>query len=93
MVLTAVFCHLTVKSELLNTFSPVLQIQLAYLTSLVVLTVSAQSFHGHITARSPPSWLADTVPAILVQCAPPIAIAQAGATLCRNRQRRTSQVI
>lgn len=78
----AVFHHLTVKPPFLNRFSPLLKIQLVYLTSFIVLTVSAESFHGYVTARSPPSWLADAVPAILVQRAPPIAVAQARAALC-----------
>lgn len=82
MVLMAVFNHLTVKSPFLNKFSPVLKIQLVYLTSLVVLAVSAESFHGYVTACSPPSWLADAVPAVLVQRAPPIAVTQARAALC-----------
>lgn len=82
MVLMAVFNHLTVKSLFLNVFSPVLRIELVHLTSFIVLTVSAESFHGHVAARSPPPRLADAVPAILVQRAPPIAVAQARAPLC-----------
>lgn len=78
----AVFNNLTEKSPFLNVFSPELKIQLVSLTSFVVLTVSAESFHGYVTPCSPPSWLADTVPAILVQCASPIAVAQTRTALC-----------
>lgn len=70
--------------------SPQLKIQLGSLTSFVVLTVSAESFHGYVTTCSPPSWLAHTVPAILVQCASPIAVAQTRAALCWNRQRKST---
>lgn len=49
--------------------------------SFIVLAVCAQGLHGYVTARSSPPWLANTMPAVLVQCTSPIAVAQPGATL------------
>lgn len=49
--------------------------------SFVVFAVCTESLHGYITARSSPPWLADTMPAVLVERTSPIAVAQAGATL------------
>lgn len=53
-------------------------------TSFVVLAVRAEGLHGHVAARSSPAWLADAVPAVLVQRAPAIAVAQSGAALCQR---------
>lgn len=58
----------------------------AFLTSFVVFAVCTESLHGYITARSSPPWLADTMPAVLVECTSPIAVAQAGATLCQDKE-------
>lgn len=55
-------------------------------TSFIVLAVRAESLHGHVTARSSPPWLADAVPAVLVQCAPAVTVAQTRAALCQKTQ-------
>lgn len=53
-------------------------------TSFVVLAVRAEGLHGHVAARSAPAWLADAVPAVLVQRAPAVAVAEPGAALCQR---------
>lgn len=58
----------------------------AFLTSFVVFAVCTEGLHGYVTACSSPPWLANAVPAVLVQCASPIAVAQAGATLCQDKE-------
>ena len=59
----------------------------ASLTSLIVLAVCAEGLHGHVTARSPPPWLANAMPAVLVQRASSIAVAQTGAPLCQETKK------
>lgn len=65
----------------------------AFLTSFVVLAVRAEGLHGHVASCPSPPGLANTMPAVLVQCTSSIAIAQTGTTLCRRRQRRKTRVI
>lgn len=52
-------------------------------TSIVVLPVAARCLHGRIAARSSPAQLADAVPAVHVQSASAVPIAQARASLCK----------
>ena len=59
----------------------------ASLTSLIVLAVSAEGLHGYVASCSSPPWLANAVPAILVQCAPSIAVAQTGTPLCQKTKK------
>lgn len=49
--------------------------------SFIVLAVCAESLHGNVTAGPSPAWLADTMPAILIQRAASIAVAQTWASL------------
>lgn len=51
-------------------------------TSIVVLDITAGSFHRGVTASAPPAQLAYTVPAIVTQSAPTISIAQTRTALC-----------
>lgn len=66
-------------------------------TSIVVFPIAACRLHGSVTACSSPAQLADTVPAVHVQSASAIAIAQARASLCKanshtfKRTRNTKQ--
>lgn len=52
-------------------------------TSIVVFPVAACRLHGSVTACSSPAQLADAVPAVHVQSASAIAVAQARASLCK----------
>ncbi len=56
------------------------------LTSFIVLAVCTESLHGNVTAGPSPAWLADTMPAILIQRAASITVAQTWASLCGDRQ-------
>ena len=51
-------------------------------TSIVVLDITAGSFHRGVTASAPPAQLAHTVPAIVTQSAPTISITQTRTALC-----------
>lgn len=55
-------------------------------TSIVVLDITAGSFHRGVTASAPPAQLAYTVPAIVTQSAPTISIAQTRTALCVTRK-------
>lgn len=61
-------------------------------TSIVVLDITAGSFHGGVTASAPPAQLAHTVPAIVTQSAPTISIAQTGAALCVTKQDKDKRL-
>lgn len=52
-------------------------------TSIVVFPIAACSLHGSVAACSSPAQLADAMPAVHVQSASAIAIAQARASLCK----------
>lgn len=58
-------------------------------TSIVVLDITAGSFHRGVTASAPPAQLAHTVPAIVTQSAPTISIAQTRAALCVTKWTKT----
>lgn len=60
----------------------------ASLTSLVILVVGTGGFHGDAASRSPPSALADALPAVLAQRAPPVAIAQVRAAIWEDKRTR-----
>lgn len=62
------------------------------LTSFIVLAVCAQGLHGYVTACSSPAWLANTMPAVLVQRTSPIAVAQAGAALCQDKEGKATVI-
>lgn len=53
-------------------------------TSLVILAVGAERLGGDVAAEPPPPGLADAVPDVLVQDAPPVVVAQAGAAVCQS---------
>lgn len=55
-------------------------------TSVVVLDITAGSFHRGVTASAPPAQLAHTVPAIVTQSAPTISIAQTRTALCVTKK-------
>lgn len=58
------------------------QCDVGFFTSVVVLDISAGSFHGCVTASAPPAQLAYTVPTTVTQSAPTISIAQTRAAFC-----------
>lgn len=60
-------------------------------TSIVVFDITAGSFHGGVTACAPPAQLAHTVPAIVTQSAPTIAITQTRAALCEKLEEKKSR--
>lgn len=61
-------------------------------TSIVVLDITAGSFHWGVTARAPPAQLAYTVPAIVTQSAPTISIAQTWTALCVTNWEKKTEV-
>lgn len=53
-------------------------------TSLVILAIWTERFGRYIASQPSPSWLADAVPDVLIQDAPPIVVAQPGAAVCQH---------
>lgn len=49
--------------------------------SFIVLAICAERLHSNVTASPSPAWLADTMPAILIQRAAAITVAQTWASL------------
>lgn len=60
-------------------------------TSIVVLDITAGSFHRGVTASAPPAQLAHTVPAIVTQSAPTISIAQTRTALCATTKKKRTK--
>lgn len=54
------------------------------LTPLIILAIWAEGFRGDITSQPSPPWLADAVPHVLIQDAPPVVVAQTGAPVCQH---------
>lgn len=52
-----------------------------YHTSIIVQVICTHHFHDNITSRATPAHLTNTVPPILIQSAPPIAITETWATI------------
>lgn len=59
----------------------------ALLTSLIILVISAGGFHGNVASGPSPAGLADTLPAVLTQCASPVTVAQIGAAIWLEKRR------
>lgn len=57
------------------------------LTSLIILVISTGGFHGNVASGPSPAGLADTLPAVLTQCASPVAVAQIGAAIWLEKWR------
>lgn len=57
------------------------------LTSLIILVICAGGFHGNAASGPSPAGLADTLPAVLTQCASPVAVAQIGAAIWLEKWR------
>lgn len=57
-------------------------------TSVVVLDISAGSFHRGVAASAPPAQLAYTIPAIVTQSAPTISVAQTRTALCVTKLQK-----
>jgi len=57
---------------------------LLLLTSLVILAIRAERFGSDIATEPSPSRLADAVPDVLIQDAPPIVVAQPRAAVCQH---------
>lgn len=53
-------------------------------TSLVILAIRAERFRRYIASQPSPSWLADAVPDVLIEDAPPVVVAQPGAAVCQH---------
>jgi len=53
-------------------------------TSLVILAVGAERFRGYVASQPSPPGLADAVPDVLIQDAPPVVVAQPGAAVCQR---------
>lgn len=64
-----------------------------FFTSVVVLDISAGSFHGCVAASAPPAQLAYAVPAAVTQSAPTISIAQPRAAFCVTTQQKKDRNI
>lgn len=61
-------------------------------TSIVVLDITAGSFHRGVTASAPPAQLAHTVPAIVTQSAPTISITQTRTALCITKKSTNTEI-
>ena len=57
------------------------------LTSLIILVIRTGGFHGNVASGPSPAGLADTLPAVLTQCASPVAVAQIGAAIWLEKRR------
>lgn len=53
-------------------------------TSLVVLPVGAERLGGNVAPQPSPPGLADAVPDVLIEDAPPVVVAQPGAAVCQH---------
>lgn len=70
-----------------NTVLEGMGIRRRLLTSLIILVISAGGFHGNVASGPSPAGLADTLPAVLTQCASPVTVAQIRAAIWLEKWR------
>lgn len=70
-----------------NTLLEKMGIRRRLLTSLIILVISTGGFHGNVASGPSPAGLADTLPAVLTQCASPVTVAQIRAAIWLEKWR------